>query len=500
MKISTIKVAAPLVVAALFLSGCGPTAEPEPEAPEASGTLRASWGGFPENWAPGQDIESGYLRVPYEMLVGTNAAGELEGVLATEWEQTDTDVTFTLRDGVLFHDGTEFNAEAVAANVDVWKESPLGGPLGVIESVDVVDDLTVKLNLSEPTPTIVRTLATRVAAVGSPAAIADGSIAQAPVGTGPWAYDAEASIAGVRMAFPQFAEYWGEPVGFANIELLGIEDDEAAAAALVSGEVDLIDGELRTAGRFEGEPVELLFYPAIRNNVTFFDRGPGGVFESVELRQAFCHVMDPNVVVQVDGEGEAATQHFAEGEQGYNPEIGYEIDLARAQELYAAAGSPSINVEMVAAPFNAGQIQIYMDQASEIGDINVTVNTLPPPEFFQQWNSGRFPLGLAGNDEATPFEWYRAYFAADAPANPAGVESAELKAAADAAIAAGLGEEADALWAEVTKIISEEALTCSHLRGEEILAFNTEVVSGVERPLQPWETNSVNYRALVPVG
>ncbi len=498
MKTTFLKAAAPLLVAAFILSGCAPAAEPEEPAVEASGTLRASWGGFPENWSPGQDMESGYLRVPYEMLVGTNADGELEGVLATEWEQTDEAVTFTLREGVVFHDGTPLNAEAIAVNVDTWKASPLGGSLQVIESVDVIDDLTVQLNLSEPTPTIVRSLATRVAAVGSPVAIEDGSIAQAPVGTGPWAYDAEASVAGVRMAFPLFEDYWGETPGFANIELLGIEDDEAAAAALVSGEVDLIDGELRTSGRFEGQPVELLFYPAIRNNVTFFDRGPGGVFESVELRQAFCHVMDPNVVVQVDGEGQAGTQHFFEGEQGYNPEIGYEIDLARAQELYAAAGSPSINVDMVAAPFNAGQIQIYMDQASEIGDINVNVNTLPPPEFFQEWNSGRYPLGLAGNDEQTPFEWYRAYFAADAPANPAGVESPELKAAADAAIAAGLSEEADALWAEVTLIISQEALTCAHLRGEEILAFNTETVSNVGPPLQPWETNSVNYRALVP--
>jgi peptide/nickel transport system substrate-binding protein len=67
-------------------------------------TLRANWGGFPENWLPGADFASGYFDVAYESLF-TYEDGEIVGQLVTEWEQTDESLTLTLRDGVLFHDG-----------------------------------------------------------------------------------------------------------------------------------------------------------------------------------------------------------------------------------------------------------------------------------------------------------------------------------------------------------------------------------------------------------
>jgi len=301
------------------------------------------------------------------------------------------------------------------------------------------------------------------------------------------------------MAFTAFEDYWGETPGFANIELYAIEEAESAAAALVSGEIDISDVEVTALPRFEGSSVETLQYPAIRNNLFFFDRGEGGTFESVELRQAVCTAINVPQMIDVEGEGEAATQHFAEGELGYNSEItGYPFDLDEAQSLYTEAGSPSVSVEMVAAPYNSQQIEIYMTQASELGEFTVSVQTLPPPQYNGEWNSGRYPLGLSSNDESTPFEWYSAWFSAEAPGNPSGVESDELKAAADAAIAAGDSDEAEDLWADVTKIIADEALTCAHLRGVETIAWNSSAVSGVSAPDELWEPKLVNYRELTP--
>jgi peptide/nickel transport system substrate-binding protein len=152
---------------------------------------------------------------------------------------------------------------------------------------------------------------------------------------------------------------------------------------------------------------------------------------------------------------------------------------------------------MLAAPFNERQMQIYAEQMGEIG-MEITVQAAPPPQFFSEWNSGRYPLGLGGNDELTPYDWYLSWFAGNAPGNPSGVESAELKAAADAAIAAGTSEEADSLWAAVTKVISDEALTCAHVAGEDLLAWNADSVTGVDAPREEWETHLVNYRDLRP--
>ena len=75
---------------------------------------------------------------------------------------------------------------------------------------------------------------------------------------------------------------------------------------------------------------------------------------------------------------------------------------------------------MLAAPFTQAQAQVYADQMAEIG-ITVEVQTVAPPQFVTEWNSGRYPLGLANNDQIHPYEWYKAWFAADAPGNPSGV-------------------------------------------------------------------------------
>ena len=496
--------AAPLAVAGLLLTGCtGEATTPDDtDAAVSDATLRVNFGQFPENWSPGQEMEGGPLRIPYETLLARGDDGSIQPWLATDWELTDDSLTLTLRDDVTFQDGEPFNAEAVKTNIELVRDggTAYSGPLQAIESVDVVDEYTVQLNLTGPTPSLPTTLTSRVLPIGSPAAIADGSIAQAPVGTSPWAYDEDASIVGTRMVFANYADYWGEQPGFANVELYSITEPEAQAAALVSGEIDVTDTEAEVFPRFEGTSIETVEYPAIRNNLFFFDRGEGGTFESLELRQAMCTAMDVAQMAEIIGEGEAATQHFAEGEVGYNPDIsGYPTDPAVAAELFAAAGSPTVDVEMVAAPYNARQITVYTEQiASALPGTSITVTELPPPEYNSTWNSGRYPLGLSSNEEQTPFEWYSAWFAADAPGNPSGIESEELAAAADAAIAAGDSEEAAGLWAEVTKIIADEALTCAHFRGAELLAWNTETVTGVDAPNEPWEPKSVNYRELTP--
>jgi peptide/nickel transport system substrate-binding protein len=480
----------------------GPPAESEGTSGTVPGSvLRVNWGGFPENWAPGADMEAGSMRVPYENLVALGDGGEILPVLATEWEQTDEALTLTLREGVTFHDGTPFDAEAVKVNIETIKGTPgpYSGPFQVVDSVEVVDPLTVRLNLTQPTPSLLTTLSTRAAPMGSPAAIEAGTIAQAPVGTGPWAYDEAASVAGTRMAFGPFEDYWGEKPGFETIQIVAIPEDNAASAALVSGEIDLTDTEVNQFSTLDAAPnVERMSYLAIRNNPIFFDRGPGGMFEDVAVRQAVCYAIDTEVLAELEPDWKVRTQHFAEGEQGYNADIeGYTHDLAQAQQLYDGAGNPPVQAEMLAAPFNERQMQVYAEQVGEIG-MEISVQGAPPPQYFSEWNSGRYPIGLGGNDELTPYDWYSAWFAADAPGNPSGVESPELKEAADAAIAAGNAAEADDLWAEVTKIISDEALTCAHVAGEELLAWNTDTVTGVDEPSQPWETNLVNYRDLRP--
>lgn len=509
-KTALLKAFIPLTIVGVLLAGCSGGATTTPSESSAasgpSGTLKANWGGFPDTWAPGTPMEPGYMRVPYETLTVLGADGfTVEPWLATEWEQTPTDLTLTLRDDVTFHDGTAFNAEAVKTNIEYVRDNggQYSGALTMVESVEAVDETTVKINFSRPAPTFLTMLTQRNVPIASPAAIADGSIVTTPVGTGPWAYNAGNSTEGTKMTFELFGDYWGDAPGFANIELYGIADDTAAAAALLSGEIDVTDTEEDQLPTLESAPnAETLTYPAIRNNIVFFDRGAGGVFEDVDVRKALCYAANNEAYKEIDaGVLETPQQHFLEGEYGYNADIVGFPDPDAAADALAAAGDPSVEAVFPAAPFNKQQLEFFADGMNGLDGVNVTVQELPVPQFISEWNSGKYAFGVGNNPQITPYDWYSAWFSEKAFANPSHLESPELKAAAQAAIEAGTSEESGALWGEVMSIVvDDEALACGFTVGSEIIAWNTDTVSGVEEPSEPWEQNLVNYRDLTPAG
>lgn len=493
------------MAAALILSGCG-TGQSAPEGATGdgpSGTLRVNWGGGPTTWAPGSQTEVGYMRVPYENLVTLGEGGEILPNLATSWENEGTTVTLELRDDVTFHDGTPFDAEAVRANLEYVRDNPgsSSGLFRVIDQIEVVDEHSVRIQLSRPTPSFMTTLTQRGSLIASPAALADGSITSAPVGTGPWAFDADSSIDGTKWTFQLTDDYWGEEPGFETIELYAIADDTAATAALISGEIDITDTEEDQAPRLESAAnVDTLEYPAVRNNLVFFDRGPDGVFGDVDVRRALCTAIDQEPLYDLPSVGtmETPNQHFLEGDFGYAPDIdGFPTDVDEAGDLL---GGETVEATIPAAPFQQQLLDYYSDQMNQLDGVDITVQSLAVPEWLSTWNSGQYPLGIGQNNQMTPYDWYNTWFSANGGANPSGYESPELAAAADAAIAAGSTEEADGLWQRVMEIIiDDEANACAFSVASENLAWNTDAVSGVAAPSEPYEVLLVNYRDLEPV-
>lgn len=505
-----VKTLVPLSVAGLLLTGCSGGAAPAaPSQPVVvSDTLRVNWGSFPQTWEPGsQQMEPGTMRIPYETLVLREKDGTILPNLATEWKfgEGSKSLTLTLREGVTFHDGTPFDAAAVVANVEYVRDvvgGQFGGPLKASVASVVADDAnTVTFTFTRPYGTFLALLSQRNLPMASPTAIADGSIKTKPVGTGPWAYDTAKSTAGSMMYFGEFANYWGEKPGFKNVELFAIADDTAASAALLAGDLDVTDTETDELPRLEGASNIATFdYPAIRNNINFIDRADGGTFGDQKVRQALCLAMDAEVVAKLGG-GDTQTQHFIEGEPGYNPDIkGFQGNLDEALKIWKELGNPAITAQIGAAPFNKQEIQIRVDQMNKLPNVKITMQELDMAQYLSTWNSGQYPIALGNNPQITPADWYGAWFSDTAPGNPSKFVSPELKGLAGQAQAAGGSPEANTKWAAVMKQISDEALVCSHFASNEIIAYNTDKVANVEPAVQVWEQNLINYRTIRPAG
>src|SRR5829696_2487209 len=139
---------------ALVVVGCGGGGAPQSNTPP--GTLYVALESEPPELDP--NLSSAYvdrqvMASIFDKLVDINQEGEIVPMLAESYEVSDDDLvyTFHLREGVEFHDGTEFNAEAVKFNLDRYQEedSVRSTEVEPIESVEVVDEYTVRVTLSE---------------------------------------------------------------------------------------------------------------------------------------------------------------------------------------------------------------------------------------------------------------------------------------------------------------------------------------------------------------
>ncbi|MGH8932816.1 MAG: ABC transporter substrate-binding protein, partial [Egibacteraceae bacterium] len=183
------------------------------------------------------------LDMIFEPLVSYGEGGVIEPGLASSWEVSDDGltVTFHLRDGVTFHDGTPFDAEAVRWNLDRWVgRTAFLRASQVISEVNVVDPLTIDLVLSEPYPPLLQELTVvRPVRFLSPASVGpDGGFTQA-LGTGPWTLESSSETGATLV---RYDGYWGDQSSIERAELEVIPDSQTRLSALRAGEVDLIGG------------------------------------------------------------------------------------------------------------------------------------------------------------------------------------------------------------------------------------------------------------------
>jgi peptide/nickel transport system substrate-binding protein len=293
----------------------------------------------------------------YEPLVGlVPGSMELTPALAESWQVSDdgTEYTFKLREGVKFHDGTILDAEDVKVSLDRIKEIGLGyaWALEGVDQIEVVDPMTVKLDLAEPSATFIDAMPLFL--IVSADAIneheVDGDLGQAwlaenVAGTGPYMLDSW--TLGEQIELTKFEDYWagweGDHVDRVVTRL--VEEPGTQTLIVEAGDAHWGDSiSLEDAGAMEEDPSS---FKVLRNpspNLLWFvlntDMPP---LDDVKVRQAIRYAFDYESVVNdiLNGHARIPKGYLLPEFREHDPSIPEEHqDMAKAKELMAEAGYP----------------------------------------------------------------------------------------------------------------------------------------------------------------
>jgi nickel transport system substrate-binding protein len=184
--------------------------------------------------------------VVFDALIHYGPGGVLEPGLATAWKVAadDKSISFDLRKGVTFSDGTPFDAAAAEWNLKRWMGVEDFSWIGIADAYDSITidgPNKININLKRPVPAgmLELTIVRPVRFLSPKAVNADGA-QSSPVGTGPWVVE---SYDSARTVLVRNENYWGEKPFFAKIELIVVPDELARANGLRSGELDVIGGD-----------------------------------------------------------------------------------------------------------------------------------------------------------------------------------------------------------------------------------------------------------------
>ena len=273
-----------------------------------------------------------------------------------EWSADNKALTLHLRSGVTFHDGEKMDAAAVKYSLERHKTMPGSnrrGELAPVQSVDVVDPMTVRLNLSAPFSPLLAQLADRAGMIVSPkAAQAEGDkFGAKPVCAGPFKFVER--VAQDRIVLERYADYWNKgEIHFDRIVYLPIVDSTVRLANLRSGQLDFIERlaasdvpQLKSDSRFKIAKITEIGYQGITINVGKSDlaqKNPLG--KDPRVREAFELALDRDGIVQVamDGEADVGNQWVAPSNPYYAKNVPVpKRNVERAKALLKEAGVPN---------------------------------------------------------------------------------------------------------------------------------------------------------------
>jgi peptide/nickel transport system substrate-binding protein len=405
--------AAAAVVAISALAACGSATSgsggsgASSTASGASGTLNWEWT-LPTSWDPvtssaGWDMHA--LGLVYASITTLNPAGNVVPGLATSWKYAPDgkSVTFQLRPGLKFTDGTPLDAQAVKQNIvrgQTQANSNIASELSVISKVVVNSPTSFTLDLTQVDYQVPDLLAGKDGMIVSPAAIKNvGSIPTQPVGAGPFKLTSYVPDSHANLV--RNPGYWdASQIHVANFTVQSITQPEQILAALQSGQVNVayIAGNQVAAAKAAGFKIAVI---------------PSEVVNELDIQTTTAPFTNPNVVkainyaidrqailqVQASGYGAISFQPFPQGFVGYSPTLAnlYPYNPTLAKQLLTKAGYPhGVKITLTAPATSNSLAEQIQGQLAQVG-ITATISNIPTATETQQlYLNKSIPLAVDG--------------------------------------------------------------------------------------------------------
>ncbi len=381
------------------------------------------------NIAPG--VEDAYycsvILYVWEPLITMDAAGEPVGKLASSWEMSEDAKTWTfhLQEGVKFHDGEDFNADAVLYNFDrIRYEVKTSGFYNLnvdsyypnLDQVNKIDDYTVELTFTEPNPTLLYTMTNFGSAMYSPACFDEEynftGIAQ---GTGP--FKITENVKDEYVLLERNEDYWGEKAKAASIRVRTIPEADTRFSAMKSEEImGVIDLKAITPA-LATELVKDDNFALTTTNSTMIDflclNGTSAPFDDVRMRQAVSMMIDRDAIAESIYLGYAAptsnilnysTPFYTEQPVEYDPEQA----KALAQEVLGGERASVKYLIQTGSAEQKAEAELISALLAEIG-IDVTIETYDWATMREMMAAGDYGIargqqGLSNMEALTIFK------------------------------------------------------------------------------------------------
>ncbi|MDZ4046315.1 MAG: ABC transporter substrate-binding protein [Rhodoglobus sp.] len=474
---------AALAATAVILSACAGSPEPTVTTgtgtPDPDATLHVGLVLEPTNLdirhTSGAALEQILIDNIYEGLVSRTQENEIEGRLASDYTVSDDGLTytFTLNEGIQFHDGTALtSADVVSSYETVRTDATVQGnaEFAKVSSITAPDATTVEIVLTEPDQNFLFTLTGPAGLVFKTGDTTD--LKSAENGTGPFALTRWNK--GSTITFARNDDYWGEKAGVAQVEFQYIPDFTAGVNAALAGDVDVLTAvDPNLAPQLEDSGEFTLTKGRTTDKATLAFNNKKAPLDDVRVREALRLAIDHDALVEAVGAGTTLYGPIPELDPGYedlSDVISY--DPEKAKSLLAEAGQEDLELTLTIPSFYGTTVpKVLISDFKKVG-VSLEVNSVEFPTWLEDvYTNHDYDLSFVLHVEPRDFGNF-----AD-PEYYFGYDNTEVQRLYAEALAEVDPDKSAELLAQAARIVSEDHAADWLYNGETITAVSP-IVAG----------------------